>query len=211
MDDLIGAALRLLPEGVTLGAADPRAAPDGLWAGETLGPVVPKRLAEYAAGRRAARSALRRLGVAECAIPSSADRAPVWPEGIVGSISHTDTACLSIVSKNSQWKGLGLDIELAKPLKPEIASSILVQEDLAACQNALHPTIIFAAKEAVYKAQYPITKLLFGFDALGISLAGNQFTARFLAPQGNFRVGHEIGGRWALASGHVLVVAAIPS
>lgn len=210
MDDLIRAAERLLPEWVMLGAADPRALAYGLWEGEILGPVVPKRLAEYAAGRRAARAALRNLGVAECAIPSGADRAPVWPTGIVGSISHTDSACLSIVSKNSQWMGLGVDIELAKPLAFDIASSILVREDLATCQNLLDPTVIFAVKEAVYKAQYPITKLLFGFDALGVSLAADRFTARFLTTQGRFRAGHKVTGRWALAGGHVLVIAAIP-
>lgn len=210
MDDLIRAAEQLLPAGVALGAAEPRAAPSGLWAGENLGPVVPKRLAEYAAGRRAARAALRKLGVAECAIPSSADRAPVWPNGIVGSISHTDSACLSIVSKESQWMGLGIDIELARPMEPEIAASILVPKDSVSRQNVLSPTIIFAAKEAVYKAQYPITKLLFGFDTLGVSLAADQFTARFLTPQGQFRAGDEIRGRWAIAGGHLIVIAAIP-
>lgn len=210
MDDLIRAAERILPEGVALGAADPRGAPHGLWADETLGPVVPKRLAEYVAGRRAARAALRKLGVAECAIPSGADRAPVWPTGIVGSISHTDKACLSIVSKDSQYAGLGVDIELATPLTPDIASSILVQEDLATCQSMLDATIIFAVKEAVYKAQFPITKLLFGFDALGVSLSADRFTAQFLTAQGRFHAGHKVTGRWALADGHVLVIAAIP-
>jgi 4'-phosphopantetheinyl transferase EntD len=210
MDDLVRAAEGLLPESIALGVADPRDPPYGLWQTETLGPVVPKRLAEFSAGRRAARAALRKLGAPECAIPSSTDRAPVWPRGIVGSISHTDTTCVSIVSKSSQWGGLGVDIEVARPLDGDLVASILVPEDLSSCQNPLLPTLIFAIKEAVYKAQYPITKLLFGFDAIGVSLNSDRFTARFLSTQGHFRTGDQITGRWALAGGHVLAIAAIP-
>jgi 4'-phosphopantetheinyl transferase EntD len=189
--------------------SDPTAPPSGLWPDEVLGTVMPKRLSEFAAGRRAARSALAHLGQPACAIPVSPDRSPLWPEGYIGSISHSDRACVAITSKKSQWSGLGVDLEPAIPLDAPLWSTVLVEEDYAHCANPLHATAIFSIKEAVYKAQYAITKQLFGFDVLTVSLASDHFHVRFLEQQGCFPKGHELEGHWGIASGHVIALAAI--
>lgn len=209
MPDLWPLVAEMLPRGVTAGQADPRDTPHGLWQGEQIGPAVPKRLAEFAAGRRAARQALAAMGHPPCAIPVDPDRTPIWPEGISGSISHSDTACLAIVTPSSNWCGVGIDLEPALPLPDGIFAEILLPEEQKSCQSNLDPTIIFAIKEAAYKAQYPITKQMFGFDAMKVTLSTGSFTATLTSHQGNLVAGYEIHGKWGIAAGHIIALAAI--
>ena len=61
--------------------------------------AVPKRRREFTAGRTAARRACARLGVWAGALPVAADRTPVWPEGVVGSISHSDLSCAVLAGR----------------------------------------------------------------------------------------------------------------
>ena len=65
-------------------------------------------------------------------------------------------------------------------------------------------TVIFCAKEAVYKAQYPATGLLFGFDRLHVTLGVGVFSARFLAATGPIAAGVVWTGRFAQVAGHVI-------
>ena len=54
----------------------------------SIAPMAPARLAEFAQGRMHARIALARFGLADASIPMGSKRAPLWPAGFVGSISH---------------------------------------------------------------------------------------------------------------------------
>src|SRR3984893_9355145 len=56
---------------------------------EYVARAVPKRIAEFAAGRACARAALAEFGVREFALRAAPDRQPLWPEGFIGSIAHT--------------------------------------------------------------------------------------------------------------------------
>ncbi len=136
--------------------------------------AVPARLAEFAAGRSAARQALRGLGFAPAAIPMGPDRAPLWPEAATGSISHCAGACLAVMGLARDYRGLGLDIEPLHPLPEELWSTVLRPEehkhinDLPPLQQGLQALRIFVAKEAAYKAQYAITRHIFDFHTLRI-------------------------------------------
>ncbi len=89
------AALRaILPPGVSMGQADPKRL-HPLAAGEALPGAVPARLAQFSTGRTAARLALQHPGQ---------DRAPVWPAGSVGSISHCVRLCLAVVAKKMVFR-----------------------------------------------------------------------------------------------------------
>src|SRR5947208_1552294 len=76
-----------------------------------LGNVVPARRREFRAGRLYARQALRGLGIPETAIPIGPDRAPIWPKGVVGSISHSRNLCAAVVGLSADYLGIGIDIE----------------------------------------------------------------------------------------------------
>ncbi|NDV53957.1 4'-phosphopantetheinyl transferase [Salipiger sp. PrR003] len=131
--------------------------------------AVPKRQAEFAGGRLAARAALRQLGLRDVAIPKGADRAPVWPEGVVASITHTEGLCLAMAARARDWRGLGIDLEVDRPMRSELIRSIASVPELARLSPMPFSRAgvrIFSAKEAAYKAQYPLTGALFGFEAM---------------------------------------------
>ncbi len=125
--------------------------------------AVPRRAAEFAAGRLCARHALAHLGIQDFPLRAASDRQPVWPESVVGSITHTAGFCAAVVGDKRSFFGLGLDTEAADAVKPELWGSICVAAELdwigslpeAARSRAA--TLIFSAKEAFYKCQYPST------------------------------------------------------
>ncbi len=193
----------LLPEGCFVASADPaRSWP--LWPGEDSGGMVPRRTAEFSAGRHAARLAMAAAGMEPCAVPKGADRAPVWPAGLAGSISHSDLACIAAVS--AELQGIGLDLEPLRPFDPAVAALVTGPEDAVAADGDAG-LLLFCAKEAVYKAQYSLSRRLFGPEALAVTIAGEVLTARFREDAAPFLRGAVIEGRITLCAGHVLAIA----
>ena len=104
------------------------------------------------------------LGEEVTGIPRGADRAPVWPEGLVGSISHDQSGAIAIVAKRHRMLGVGIDIEPAAPLPEELAGSVLMRGERGG--DGLSGRAIFSAKECVYKALYPLTGEVWPFTAI---------------------------------------------
>lgn len=201
---LAAAARAILPAGVAVAAADPGTLYPML-AGETLPTAVPARLREFSAGRHAARMALAALGSPVQPIPQGDDRAPIWPQGIAGSITHSRSACLAAVS---QGGGIGLDLEEETPLPEDLWSTILLPEEQLWVRSQPEPghaaKLIFSAKEAAYKAQYPVSLTLFGFESLSLHLSETGFTARFQHRVGPFEKGFPLHGKTVRSEGHIL-------
>ncbi len=148
---------------------------------------------------------MRALGVAPCAIPMKDDRSPQWPAGLTGSISHCEGACFAILGRTSTYHGLGLDIEPARPLPRDLWPVILRSEE----RDTSDPLAVFAAKEAVYKAQYALTGTLFDFHTLLVALSGDVFTATFQHAIGCFASGAVINGALVRTHRHTAAVCAI--
>lgn len=160
-----------LPAGLVWAVSEPVEDLSELFPEERAGisRAVPKRQAEFAGGRLAARAALRQLGLPDVAIPKGADRAPVWPEGVVASITHTEGLCLAMAARARDWRGLGIDLEVDRPMRSELIRSIASVPELARLSPMPFSRAgvrIFSAKEAAYKAQYPLTGALFGFESM---------------------------------------------
>jgi 4'-phosphopantetheinyl transferase EntD len=149
-----------------------------------LGRSVAKRAQEFAAGRVCARRALADLGYEHFAVKRGADRQPIWPQGIVGSITHTVGFCAAVVAPSGTAVAIGLDSEVAggtppggsardgsarDGVKPHLWPSICVASEiewlgtLPESQRVAAATLIFSAKEAFYKCQYPLTQERLGF------------------------------------------------
>ena len=141
----------------------------------TVARAVPKRVQEFAAGRLCARSALARLGISGFAVRAAPDRRPIWPDGLVGSITHTTGFCASVVGERGRFASLGLDTEIAEAVKAELWASICVGaelrwiESLPRGDRARAATLVFCAKEAFYKCQYPLTLQRLSFSDLRIA------------------------------------------
>lgn len=135
--------------------------------------AVPKRQAEYLAARLLLRRLQQQLGRTPVQILPGADRSPGWPAGLQGSVSHSDALVL-VGLGNSDGRRLGVDLEqwLTAVQYQELAPAILSADEQLWCQreNSKMPlsqqlTLIFAAKEALYKALYPDCRQIMEFSA----------------------------------------------
>ncbi len=134
--------------------------------------AVAKRKAEYLAGRLCAREALQQAtGVG--AIPGTGeDRAPQWPAGSVGSITHSDGRAAAIVGRASRYASVGLDMEwvMADERAVKLAGQILTDGEQKRFARALKErpgeslTLAFSLKESLFKALYPLTLKRFYFE-----------------------------------------------
>ncbi|MHC8300091.1 4'-phosphopantetheinyl transferase family protein [Pseudomonas sp. ZS1P83] len=133
--------------------------------------AVPRRQAEYLAGRWLSRQMWAKRNLAPVQVHSGAHRQPIWPSGWVGSISHTSTIAVSCLAKSCEVGLLGLDLE--NWLAPEVAdriSATIVDRQEAHYLGMLGPfehmlTLAFSAKESLFKAVYPQVGRYFDFDA----------------------------------------------
>lgn len=132
-----------------------------------------KRRAEYLAGRYAARELLQKVGYTGV-VAVGADRAPIWPIGLKGSISHTETWAIAIMTSQLSNINLGVDIEMFRPgIMMRIASDFTTahERDVLTASHLPFETallITFSAKESLYKALYPIVQYMFGFEVAEI-------------------------------------------
>lgn len=123
----------------------------------TLAHASPERLAEFRTARSCAREALRLLGEPTTSIPVGTDRAPVWPTGIVGSITHCQGFRAAVVAKREHVLALGIDAEPDAPLPPGVAESTFTPTETAATRGLTAGTdwdrLLFSAKESIFKLQ----------------------------------------------------------
>jgi 4'-phosphopantetheinyl transferase EntD len=124
--------------------------------------AVQTRRQEFAAGRLCARRLLAEFGIVDFPIEAAADRQPVWPDAMVGSITHTLRFCAAVVARKESLSAVGIDSEPARSVKPELWRGICTAAETAWLRS-LPPgeqiaaaTLIFSAKEAFYKCQYPL-------------------------------------------------------
>ena len=124
---------QLLPEGVAVSAGPHLENPMPLTDAERLsaGDIGVERRRELENGRTYAKQALTLLGFRDVEIPVAADRSPVWPEGIVGSITHvTGGACghfAAAVARIRDVNAIGIDIERETGIHPRLWDYFLTQ------------------------------------------------------------------------------------
>lgn len=212
-------ARELCGDGVALAVRDtlcPQPSPCPEEAAGLSSRAVEKRKREFAAGRAAAREAMGALGHPAEAIPIGDKRAPIWPEPIVGSITHTQSCAMATVAWAKDYSGLGLDVEEDTPLKPDLWDAICSRSEQQWMDTQEDPgrmgKLIFSAKEAAYKCQYLVSERFYGFDGmeLEIDTVTNRFLARFTAEQSPFAEGDEIAGRFAIGAGLIITAAELP-
>lgn len=135
-----------------------------------------KRLSDFSTGRYCALKALEQLGMKDVIISIGPNREPIWPEGVVGSISHCDTLAGAIVAKKSDHISLGLDIEEIGRVTPDLWDLVFTENEknylsqLSDEDKRVQSTAIFSIKEAFYKFQHPLTKTFLDFLDVEVAL-----------------------------------------
>lgn len=136
---------------------------------QAVGRAVPRRRQEFLLGRTCARLALRELGVADQPLLPGPHRAPRWPSGIVGSITHTEGYCAAVAARSAQVASVGIDAQAVRALSPSLWPRLFVAAELdrlAALpvhRQTVAAGLLFSAKEAVFKCQHPLTGRMLSF------------------------------------------------
>jgi len=124
--------------------------------------AVAGRRSEFGAGRMCARKALEKMEIHDCVLARQLDGSPAWPPGIVGTISHSDVWCGAAVARQSDYLGIGLDIEAIDRVTSSIARKVLTggEKEWVGRQTEDESgkwyTLIFSAKESIYKCLSPL-------------------------------------------------------
>jgi len=151
-----------------------------------------RRRKEFATARGCARSALARLGCPP--VPVLTDRlgAPLWPGGVTGSITHCAGYRAAAVALTSDVVSLGLDAAPNAPLRnPDMLDVIARDAErarlaglAAAAPGVCWDQLLFSAKEAVYKAWYPLARCWLDFQSADIEIdpRAGTFSARLVVP-----------------------------
>src|SRR3984893_12002130 len=215
---------KLLPHGVAVVEAFEDVPRELSFPGEEslVANAVEARRREFITARRCAREALAKLGYAPVPIRAGRKREPLWPAGLVGSITHTTGFRATAVASRSVLASIGIDTEQNDRLPEGVEKSITVPgepEMLAALSRAFPATrwgrLVFSAKESVYKAWYPLTGRGLGFEdaRLAIDPVGT-FAAKLLVDGARTDGGLplvELRGRFIVARGLVATAVTVPS
>lgn len=188
----------------------------------TLGNVVDSRRREFTTGRHLARRALSRLGVAPTALLAGPHREPVWPPGLVGSITHCAGYRAAMVARDSTLVTVGIDAEPNEPLPDGVLEAISLADEREQVIRLLRTgygvrwdRLLFSIKESVYKAWFPLTRRWLDFEQALVTvdpMAGS-FDVRLLVPGPALPDGRTLAGfsgRWLARRGLLLSAIALP-
>ncbi|MGD1173631.1 4'-phosphopantetheinyl transferase [Mycobacterium seoulense] len=129
---------------------------------------VAKRRNEFITVRHCARVALGELGLPPVPILKGEKGEPCWPDGVVGSLTHCTGYRGAVVGRAEAVRSVGIDAEPHDVLPDGVLNAISLPEErheLETLPEGLHwDRILFCAKEATYKAWFPLTKRWLGFE-----------------------------------------------
>ncbi|MDX3087045.1 4'-phosphopantetheinyl transferase superfamily protein [Streptomyces sp. ME02-6978a] len=188
--------------------------------------AVDKRRREFASVRRCARHAMEKLGLEPRPVLPGERGAPRWPEGILGSMTHCTGYCAAALVRAGELASLGIDAEPHEALPEGVLGAVAAsaERERVSALSAAHPSVhwdrlLFSAKEAVYKAWFPLTGRWLDFleadleirpPAAGGTTGGFRATLLVEGPRVGDRLVRAFDGRWAAREGLLATAVAVP-
>jgi 4'-phosphopantetheinyl transferase EntD len=181
--------------------------------------VMSRRL-EFAKGRECARQAMTALGHAPVSLPRGPDRVPLWPDDLVGSITHTkDWVAAAVARRDQGFAAIGIDIEPATALPPDLWKSVCATEELekltagSGMTPGLAAHMIFCMKEAAFKCQYRISNAMLEFEdfVIDVDAEAGTFAASYCKVVPPFDIHRRLHGRFALSAGYIASAVVLTS
>ncbi|AKE39387.1 Phosphopantetheinyl transferase component of siderophore synthetase [Corynebacterium camporealensis] len=177
--------------------------------------AVDSRKAEFGDARWCAHQALQDLGAyGDGPILRGERGMPLWPEGFTGSMTHTEGLRAAVVAPTTAVRAMGLDAEPAGPLPENVLNMIARAGELAQLEKLREAGVtcpdrlLFCAKEATYKAWFPMTRRWLDFDQAEIDLREDGTLISYILARPTpvpF-----ICGNWAIKDGFVMVSTVVP-
>ena len=170
--------------------------------------MVAKRVDEFTHGRYCARTAMSMLDMSPQPIGKGANREPIWPTGIVGSITHTANAAAAAVASCHDFRSIGLDMESATPLNDELIDMICLPEENSE-RDGSRAKLLFSIKEAIYKCLYPEVGAYIDFLEMHVELdiPKNSFCAGRFTKAKYMDLATQMEGRFTIHEEYVFSAA----
>lgn len=173
--------------------------------------AVPKRRQEFATGRNCARKALAKLNVGAGAIVPGPNREPMWPSGIVGSITHCEGYCAAAVALSASVRTIGIDAELNEPLPDSVGKLIMRRDEQKMLLElpkgqVCWDRLLFSIKESIYKAWFSVEQHWLDFAEARVSIApeADTFVAQILGRPANPVFQSPVIGKFIVTRGVML-------
>ena len=182
---------------------------------------VDKRKREYRAGRHCASKVLSQLGVENFPLLNDQQRAPIWPTSIVGSLTHCDNFCCVVATNKPDIISLGIDAEPLAALPNETTALICHNSELLSLQTTgltegYWRKVIFSAKEAFYKAYFPLCRQYLDFLEAKVKIQPGKTSSQKFITHGEFVIQlltpphpalynqQSFSGRYLITHSHIL-------
>ncbi|WP_437609812.1 4'-phosphopantetheinyl transferase family protein [Erwinia sp. V71] len=166
--------------------------------------AVRKRRAEYLASRYAARTALASAGIADFLLLNDHQRAPIWPAGICGSLSHSEqrAVLLTAAARPQRWIGIDTEQLMSRERAAELSEVIITARERQWLQHsdislALGVTLAFSLKESLYKALYPALRQFMDFHSAEVVMLDQENGRASLKLTRDFRAEFSAGRQFA--------------
>ncbi len=189
------------------------------WLPSSMKNVSKIRQQEFIAGRFCAAQAAKVVGINLLSLPSAKSREPIWPLGLVGSIAHSKKLAVSCVSLSEEHASIGVDAEelIERNICLDITTLIAEKAELTLLNNfdsQIGLTILFSAKEALYKALFPLARTFIDFKEVKlISLDTDKGLFELLLKSSNAKLKSFIGnykGSFKQIDETIVTVVSIP-
>ncbi|MBB5911465.1 4'-phosphopantetheinyl transferase EntD [Nocardia transvalensis] len=180
---------------------------------------VEKRRRDFIGARYCAREALAQLGEPQVAIGKGERGMPLFPSGVVGSLTHCDGYRAAALAHRLRWRSVGIDAEPHDTLPEGVLESVSLPPEREWLKGAIPATglhmdrLLFCAKEATYKAWFPLTLRWLGFEDAHITFtiddsgSAGTFHSKILVPGQANDGGAPLAafdGRWLIGDGLIL-------
>ncbi len=180
--------------------------------------ACPRRQGEFAAGRACVRAAFRAIGVPPYAVPADGRRAPVWPLGLVGSISHCPGLCVAVVAPRPRRMAVGVDVDTNEGLPFGLENVVATPAERGAAERLgrLLPCdplkLLFVIKEAMFKLYFPVAQHFLEFRDMWVRLdpVAGTFDAELVEPRAPSAFGRRrFAGRFGMTGDFLMAGGAI--
>jgi len=147
---------------------------------EFLERVSFNRRNQFLTGRYCAWQALAKKGCNDVTcLPIGENRLPCWPSGWLGSISHSGDIAIAMVANKKTVGLLGIDVQKIIPFSTydEIHKLVARRDELKVLKDITPNqalSLIFSAKETLYKSLYPSIQKFLDFSAATLVSCSNQ-------------------------------------
>ena len=164
----------------------------------------------FVSGRRCVRALQKQLNLSEFELPAG-EFGPIWPSDLVGSISHSRELAAATILRDAV--GVGIDIECQRRLKVEAVRRVATKEEYS--RYSVVPdfdwTLLFSAKESVFKAFSPLARRYIGFQEVELLLdvATQSFSVRYFGNTVDKGLIEKAEGHWRALSGHLVTIVTV--